>query len=301
MANFTAQDVKDLREKTGVGMMECKKALTEADGDVDKAIDILRERGEAKAISKGGRIAADGMVHATAQDDVGVVLEVNSETDFVGKNQEFRDFVEQISTVIAEEDPTDVTELLTLDFGDGRTVDDALKEKILKIGENIKIRRFHRSSGKKVSTYVHGGGSIGVLVEFDTDCAEKPGFDEFSKDIALQVAAASPQYLDRSEVSPEVLDKERDILLAQALNEGKPQNIAEKMVEGRLNKYYAENCLLEQPFVKDDKVKVGECIEAEAKELGGRIVVTGFVRYEKGEGIEKADGDFASEVANMIK
>lgn len=301
MANFTAQDVKTLRERTGVGMMECKKALSEADGDMDKAIDILRERGEAKAVSKGSRVAADGMVHAIAKNDIGVVVEVNSETDFVAKNQEFRDFVEQVSTVIAEQNPTDVTELLTLDFGDGRAVDDVLKEKILKIGENLKIRRFHRSAGNKVSTYVHGGGTIGVMVEFDTDCGEKPGFDEFAKDIALQVAAASPLYLNRSEVASDTLDKEREILLAQALNEGKPQNIAEKMVEGRLNKYYSENCLLEQPFVKDDKIKVGEHIEAEAKKFGGRIVIVKFVRYEKGEGIEKVEGDFASEVAGMIK
>lgn len=300
---FTAKDVKDLRERTGCGMMDCKKALTETDGDMDKAIEILREKGLAAAAKKAGRIAAEGIVVSVVDNDkkVGVVLEVNSETDFVAKNDSFVAFVNSVAKTIINENPADVDALMGIKMADSEmTVEEALRDKILTIGENMKIRRFVRLEGDLVS-YVHGGGRIGVMVKFDTDVADKEGFEDYGKDIAMQIAAAVPQYLNKEEVPSEIIDKEKEILTAQAINEGKPANIAEKMVNGRISKFYKEVCLVEQVFVKDSDKTITKYTEEVAKELGGSIAITGFVRFEKGEGLEKRDDNFADEVANMVK
>ena len=301
---FTAKDVKDLRERTGCGMMDCKKALTETDGDFEKAIEYLREKGLAAATKKAGRIAADGMVFATVdkENKLGVVVEVNSETDFVAKNEMFRDFVADVAAVVAKENPATVEELLTKAMPNGDTVEAALQEKILVIGENLKIRRFVRYEGPCVA-YIHAGGTHGVLVNFEVsdEVFAKPEFEAYGKDIAMQIAAANPSYLNKEEVPAEVLEKEKEILTQQAINEGKPAAIAEKMVAGRIAKYYKENCLVEQAFVKDDKQSITAYTNATAKELGGDIKIVAFTRFEKGEGIEKKVDDFAAEVAAMSK
>ena len=301
---FTAKDVKELRERTGCGMMDCKKALTETDGDFDKAIEYLREKGLAAATKKAGRIAADGMVFSTVdrENKVGVVVEVNSETDFVAKNEMFREFVADVAAVVAKENPATVEELLTKAMPNGDTVEAALQEKILVIGENLKIRRFVRYEGPCVA-YIHAGGTHGVLVNFEVsdEVFAKPEFESYGKDIAMQIAAANPSYLNKEEVPAEVLEKEKEILTQQAINEGKPAAIAEKMVAGRIAKYYKENCLVEQAFVKDDKQSITAYTNATAKELGGDIKIVAFTRFEKGEGIEKKVDDFAAEVAAMSK
>lgn len=298
---FTASDVKNLRERTGCGMMDCKKALTESGGDMDKAIELLREKGLAAAAKKSGRIAAEGLVVSVVEGNVGVVLEVNAETDFVAKNADFVAFANSVAQTIIKENPADIEALNDMKcVGTDMTVAEALREKILVIGENMNIRRFERLEGALVP-YVHGGGKIGVMVQFDTDCADKDGFVACGKDIAMQVAAAAPQYLSKEEVPSEVVDKEKEILTAQAINEGKPAAIAEKMVNGRIAKYYKEVCLLEQPFIKDDELTVAKYVENVAKELGGKLVLTKFVRFEKGEGLEKREDNFADEVASMMK
>ena len=301
---FTAKDVKELRERTGCGMMDCKKALTETDGDFEKAIEYLREKGLAAATKKAGRIAADGMVFATVdkENKLGVVVEVNSETDFVAKNEMFREFVADVAAVVAKENPATVEELLTKAMPNGDTVEASLQEKILVIGENIKIRRFVRYEGPCVA-YIHAGGTHGVLVNFEVsdEVFAKAEFEAYGKDIAMQIAAANPSYLNKSEVPAEVLEKEKEILTQQAINEGKPAAIAEKMVAGRIAKYYKENCLVEQAFVKDDKQTITAYTNATAKELGGDIKIVAFTRFEKGEGIEKKVDDFAAEVAAMSK
>ncbi|MDL2252896.1 translation elongation factor Ts [Ruminococcaceae bacterium OttesenSCG-928-I18] len=300
---FTAQDVKALRERTGCGMMDCKKVLAEADGDMDKAAELLREKGLAAANKKAGRIASEGMVHAIADMDgeCGVVVEVNSETDFVAKNENFQKFVHDLAGIIMKENPADVDALMKLKMGDG-TVEDELREKILVIGENLKIRRFERFAGKACA-YVHGGGTHGVLVEFDAsnEVAKKPEFAAFGKDIAMHIAAENPSYVRREDVPAEIIEKEKEILKAQAINEGKPENIAEKMVAGRIKKYYEQNCLLEQKFVKDNDITVQQYVDQSAKDLGGEIKIEGFARFEKGEGLEKKNEDFAAEVAGMVK
>ena len=303
MAAFTAKDVQALRQRTGVGMMDCKKALTEAEGDMDKAIELLREKGLAAAAKKAGRIAAEGLVVSVIDEakKAGVVLEVNAETDFVAKNKDFVAFVNAVAITVLNEAPADVEALNALKLdGTDMTVEEALRDKILTIGENIKIRRFERMEGDLVS-YVHGEGKIGVMVKFDTDLADKPEFKAYGKDVAMQIAAAFPQYLNRDEVPSEVLDKEKEILTVQAMNEGKPAAIAEKMVNGRINKYYKEVCLLDQPFVKDGDVTIAQYTANTAKELGGKIEVVKFIRFEKGEGIEKRNDNFADEVAGMIQ
>lgn len=298
---FTAKDVKELREITGCGMMDCKKALTEADGDKDKAVELLREKGLATAAKKSGRIASEGIVLDYVDGNVGVVIEVNAETDFVAKNEQFTDFVKAVAMTVAKENPADVEALKTMPIAGGnQTVGEELTEKIAKIGENMNIRRFARFEGD-VATYIHGGGRIGVLVKFDTDCAGKDGFDEFAKNIAMQIAAAGAQYLDRAAVPAEVVEKEKEILSAQALNEGKPANIVEKMVMGRINKFYKEVCLLDQEYIKDGDLSVTKYIDATAKALGGSIKVVDYARFEKGEGLEKKEDDFAAEVASMVK
>ena len=301
---FTATDVKNLRERTGCGMMDCKKALTESNGDFEKAVEYLREKGLAAATKKAGRIAADGMVYAAVDKaaKVGAVIEVNSETDFVAKNEQFKEFVADVANVIINENPATVEELLTKTMPNGDTVEAALREKILVIGENLVIRRFVRYEGPCVA-YIHAGGTHGVLVKFDTtdEVYNNAGFEAYGKDVAMQVAAVNPSFLAKEEVSADVLEKEKEILTQQAINEGKPAAIAEKMVAGRIAKYYKENCLLEQAFVKDDKMSITDYTNAKAKEFGGDIKVVAFTRFEKGEGIEKKVDDFAAEVASMTK
>ncbi len=303
MAAFTAQDVKALREKTGCGMMDCKKALTQADGDMDKAIDFLREQGLAKQAKKASRIAAEGVAYATTTDDcsVGVVIEVNAETDFVAKNDSFMDFVKACANTVIKENPADVEALLTLKAdGTEQTVAELLQEKVLTIGENIQIRRFERMEGACVA-YVHAGGKIGVLVNFNTDVADKPEFVAYGKDVAMQIAALNTPYLTRNDVPAEVIDHEKEVMRQQVINEGKPEAIADKIVMGKINKYYKENCLVDQEFVKDNKLTVAQYTKNTAKELGGNIDIVKFVRFEKGEGIEKRQDDFAAEVASMVK
>lgn len=298
---FSAQDVKTLREQTGCGMMDCKKALTEANGDMEKATELLREKGLAAAVKKAGRVAAEGVVLAIQDNNTGVVIEVNAETDFVAKNAEFMTFVETCAKTVMEQNPADVDALLALKAsGSNSTVEELLREKILVIGENMKIRRFARYEGS-VITYVHGGGRIGVMVKFDTDVADKEGFEEYAKDVAMQIAAIPPEYVSEKNVPAERVEKEKEILTAQAMNEGKPANIAEKMVVGRIKKFFKEICLVDQAFVKDGDVTVGEHTNNIAKTLGGKIEIVDFVRFEKGEGIEKKEDDFASEVASMMK
>ena len=296
---FTAQNVKELREITGCGMMDCKKALTETNGDMDKAIEFLREKGLATAAKKAGRVAAEGIVKAYVDANAGVIVEVNSETDFVAKNEEFQNFVTEVAKAIAEKNPADVEALKAIDVN-GSTIGDMLTEKIAKIGENMNIRRFVRFEGACVP-YIHGEGKIGVLVKFDTDVADKDGFAEMGKDVCMQIAAMNAHYLSREQVPADVIEKEKEILMAQAINEGKPANIAEKMVMGRINKYYKENCLLEQEFVKDGDLTIQKYVDKVAAELGGKIAVLDFARIEKGEGIEKKEDNFADEVASMVK
>jgi len=303
--NFTAKDVQTLRERTGVGMMDCKKALTEANGDMDKAIEVLREKGLAKQAKKAGRIASEGIVYALVDEaaKAAVMIEVNAETDFVAKNEKFVNFAADCAKTVLANSPADVDALLECKIaGTDNTVADALRDMVLVIGENIKIRRFVKHDGIACD-YIHGGGRIGVLAFFETDdaIAAKAEFKAMAKDIAMQVAASLPQYLDPASVPAEVIDKEKEILLAQAMNEGKPANIAEKMVAGRIKKFYQENCLVDQAFIKDPDMSVSKYIAETCKTLGGDVKLTGFVRYERGEGLEKREDDFASEVANMVK
>ena len=304
---FTAQDVKNLREQTGCGMMDCKKALTDADGNFDKAIEILREKGLAQANKKAGRVAAEGMVYAVADraNKLGVVVEVNAETDFVAKNELFQNFVKDLAKVVLEQNPADVAALLECKMADGMTVEAARQDKVLVIGENIQVRRFVRYEGDCVS-YIHGGGTHAVLVCFDTDVADKEGFEVCGKDVAMQIAAVNPTYVRESDVPAEVIEEEKKILLAQIEGDpkmaSKPEQVKVKMVEGKIGKFYKENCLLDHPFVKDDKITVGQYVESSAKEMGGKMAVVKFERFEKGEGIEKKEAcDFAAEIASMVK
>jgi len=286
-------------------MMDCKKALTEAEGDFDRAIEILRERGLAAQAKKASRIAAEGVVYAASTDNVGVILEVNSETDFVAKNEKFMSFVAMTADAIIKENPASVDDLLKCNTPEG-TVEEVLRERILTIGENIKIRRFERVEGITVP-YIHMGGVYATLVAFDTDAetAKLPEFVTFGKDIAMQVAAINPTYLNSAEVPESVIAKEKEIRLAalkeDPKNANKPENILEKIIAGGMNKFYKEVCLLDQPFVKDDKMSVQDYVNSVAKKLGKDIAVKSFVRYEKGEGLEKRNEDFAAEVAAQIK
>ena len=285
--------VKELREKTGAGMMDCKKVLTETNGDMEKAAELLRERGIAKAAKKSGRIAAEGVVTVYISEDnkVGSIIEVNAETDFVSKNDEFKEFVNTTAKVVAESNPADVEALLNTKYiGSDKTVGEVLTDKIATIGEHMSIRRFERyESAGLVEGYVHGDGRIAVLVDFDG------GDSELAKDVCMQVTAANPEYLDRTAVPAERTEKEMEILKAQAMNEGKPAEIAEKMVQGRIGKFYAEICLVDQAFVKDPNVKVGDLISSKGAKLNR------FVRFEKGEGIEKAEENFAEEVMKQLQ
>ncbi|HIV50900.1 MAG TPA: translation elongation factor Ts [Candidatus Faecalibacterium intestinipullorum] len=304
---ISAKDVMELRKQTDCGMMECKKALTEAGGDFAKAVELLRERGLATAAKKAGRIAAEGMVYADycPQCKVGVVIEVNAETDFVAKNDKFVAFVKDAAKVIMEQNPADVDALMNCKMGEG-TVDDGLKQLILVIKENIKVRRFVRYEGA-CAAYVHGGGTHAVLVDFETsdEIAAKPEFAAYGKDIAMQIAAANPSYVDEANVPAEVVAKEKEIMLAQMAGDpktaNKPEAVKAKMVEGKIKKFFKENCLVEQEFVKDGDLTVGQYTAKVAKELGGDIKIVKFARFQKGEGLEKRADDFASEVASMVK
>ena len=301
---FTAKDVKELREMTGCGMMDCKKALTETDGDKDKAVEYLREKGLATAAKKSGRIAAEGIVKAYVDGNVGVLVEVNSETDFVAKNDEFQQFVSDVAKTIAEQNPADVEALKELKCGDS-TIGEMLTEKIAKIGENMNIRRFARiETTGAVVDYIHAAGKIGVLVEADTD-ASGEAIDECMKNIAMQVAAMNPKYVSTDEVSEEYKAHELEILVAQAKNDpknaNKPDNIIEKMVQGRLNKELKEVCLLEQEYVKaENKESVAQYVANVAKANGCKLAIKKFVRFETGEGLEKKNEDFAAEVAAQM-
>lgn len=291
---ITAEQVKSLREKTGAGMMDCKKVLTETDGDMEKAMELLRERGIAKAAKKSDRIAAEGLVYALVSEDkkVGAVVEVNAETDFVAKNQEFRDFVADVAKQIVEKNPADVEALLEQEsiVVPGKTVKEVLTDKIATIGENMSIRRFVRyESTGLVGSYIHGDGKIGVLVDMPK------GDDTLAKDICMQIAAARPEYLNETEVPADVLEKEMEILKAQAMNEGKPAEIAEKMVKGRIGKFYSEICLVDQAFVKNPDIKIKDLLA----QSGADIVR--FTRMEKGEGLEKREENFAEEVMKQMK
>jgi len=290
---ITASQVKELREKTGAGMMDCKKVLTETDGDMEKAIELLRERGIAKAAKKSDRVAAEGLVDAYVSEDgkIGAVVEVNAETDFVAKNAEFKTFVSDVAKQIALTNPENVEELLSemSIVETDKTVGEVLTNKIATIGENMSIRRFVRyESTVLVEKYIHGEGKIGVLVELEN------GNSELAKDICMQIAAAKPEFLDRDSVPAERVQKEMEILKAQAMNEGKPEEIAQRMVQGRIGKFYGEICLTEQDFVKDPDMKVKELLESKSAK------VVRFARFEKGEGIEKKEENFAEEVAKQI-
>ena len=304
---ISAKDVMELRKQTDCGMMECKKALTEADGNFEKAIEILRERGLATAAKKAGRIAAEGMVYADycPECKVGVVIEVNAETDFVAKNDKFVDFVKKATKVIMEQNPADVETLMNCKMGD-ETVDQALKELILVIKENINVRRFTRYEGV-CSAYVHGGGTHGILVNFETTngIEAKDEFVAYGKDIAMQVAAANPSYVDEASVPAEVVAKEKEIMLVQMSqdpkNANKPEAVKQKMIEGKIKKFFKENCLVDQEFVKDGDLSVAQYTAKVAKDLGGDIKIVKFARFQKGEGLEKRADDFAAEVASMVK
>lgn len=304
---FTAADVKKLREMTNVGMMDCKKALTESEGDFDKAIEWLREKGLAAQTKKAGKVAAEGVSYAVVTEKgVGVIIEVNSQTDFVAKNDVFKDFVMALAVVVAEEAPTDVEALKACRYpGTERTVADVTADKVLAIGENIQIRRFVRYAEGVNVPYIHMGGKVGVLVNLAVEGIEPQQVTELGKDIAMQICAMNPSYLDKSDVSQEVLDKEKEIQLALMANDpkmaAKPDKVKEGIVMGKLGKYYEENCLLQQAFVKENKISVEKHVAEIAKQLGGKITVKAFTRFATGEGIEKAEDDFAAEVASMVK
>ncbi len=290
----TASLVKELREKTGAGMMDCKKVLTETDGDMEKAIELLRERGIAKAAKKSGRVAAEGLVEAYISEDgkVGAIVEVNSETDFVGKNEEFKTFVKNVAKQVVEKNPKDVEDLLNQEaiFEAGKTVNEALVGKIATIGENLTIRRFARFESKGLlESYIHGDGKIAVLINM------AKGDKEVAKDLCMQIAAARPEYLNEQSVPAERVEKEKEILKIQTMNEGKPEQIAEKIVQGRIRKFFEEICLVDQVFVKDSNMKVSELLKQKDAE------VVEFARFEKGEGIEKKEENFAEEVMNQLK
>ena len=297
---FTANDVKTLREMTACGMMDCKKALAETDGDMDKAVEWLREKGLAKAAKKAGRIAAEGMAYAGVENGVGVIVEVNSETDFAAKTPVFVDFVKDIAKVVATSDVADVEALKEVTFpGTDKNVADTLTDRVMVIGENLQIRRFARFPENTSVAYVHAGGKIGVLVNL----AVEGDFDatEIGKDVAMQIAALNPRFWDKSLVTAETLEEEKKVLVAQMDNDPKmatkPQQVKEKIALGKINKFYEENCLLQQAFVKDGGMSVEQYIASAAKALGGSVKFVDAIRFEKGEGIEKKVDDFAAEVA----
>ncbi|MCM8710615.1 translation elongation factor Ts [Clostridium sp. SYSU_GA19001] len=303
---ITAQMVKELRERTGAGMMECKKALNESNGDLEKAIEILRERGLAAAAKKAGRIAAEGLVETYISEDnkSGAIVEVNCETDFVSANEEFSKLSKNIAKQAASTTATTVDEFIEEKYiaDSNITIKEAVTALIAKLGENMAVRRFQKFSIDKgvVQNYIHGGGRIGVLVEVACE-KESDVVLTVAKDLAMQVAAANPLFLNREQVDSETLEKEREIYKVQAMNEGKPENIAEKMVQGRIQKYYKENCLIEQVWIRNADYTITKYLQEKSKEVGAPITVTRFVRFEKGEGIEKKEENFAEEVRKQMQ
>ncbi len=306
MANISAKDVAELRKQTGCGMMECKNALVAANGDFQAAIKVLREKGMSVAAKKADRIAAEGLVEILSNEKGTAMIEVNSETDFVAKNETFQEFVKDLLNVILNTRPADVDALMAAQYNDEMTVEAALKEKIFTIGEKLSIRRFVLVDGI-TSTYIHGKGATGVIVKFEADEAAvaNPSFKEYAKNIALQVAAYPTQYVNRAEVPADVVESEKSVLIAQIKNDpknaSKPDAIIEKMVVGRLGKFYEANCLEDQAYVKDDSMTVAKYTEACAKEFGGAIRIASFCRYEKGEGIQKREENFAEEIAKLVQ
>ena len=301
---FSAKDVQALREMTGVGMMDCKKALTEADGNMDKAVELLREKGLAASQKKAGRIAAEGMAYAAVIDGVGVVVEVNAETDFVAKNEKFVDFVKGVAATVVANKPADLDALMECKYaGTDLTVTQQQQEMVLVIGENIKVRRFAFFTDGISVPYIHAGGKIGVLVNLETSLSAEQ-VETTGKDVAMQIAALNPRFWDKTQVTQDVLDEEKKIMMVQMANDpkmaSKPEQVREKIVMGKLNKFYAENCLLQQEFVKDNSVSVEQYIAASAKALGGAITFKDAVRFEKGEGIEKKQENFAEEIAKQL-
>ena len=301
---FSAADVKNLREMTGAGMMDCKKALTASDGNIDKAVEWLREKGIAASAKKASRVAAEGMAYAAVIDGVGVVVEVNAETDFVGKNEKFVEFVKSVANTVAKENPADLDALMACKYnGTDLTVTQQQQEMVLVIGENIKVRRFARFADGVSVPYIHAGGKIAVLVNLEVS----GGIDatEIGKDVAMQIAALNPRFWDKSQVTQDVLDEEKKIMMVQMANDpkmaSKPEAVREKIVLGKLNKFYAENCLLQQEFVKDNSMSVEKYIASAAKALGGTVAFKDAIRFEKGEGIEKKQENFAEEIASMVK
>jgi elongation factor Ts len=306
MANISAKDVAELRKQTGCGMMECKKALVEAEGNFQKAVKVLREKGMAVAAKKQDRIAAEGVVAVLSNENGTAMIEVNSETDFVAKNESFQEFVNDVLKVILATRPADVDTLLAAKFNDEFTVEGALKDKIFQIGEKLTIRRFVIVDGI-TSTYIHGKGATGVVVKFVADdaAANNAGFAEYAKNIALQVAAYPTQYVNIEDVPAEVVNAEKEVLIAQIKNDPKnakkPENIIEKMVVGKMGKFYEANCLVQQGYVKEDSMTVAQYTDACAKEFGGAIRIDSFYRYEKGEGLQKREENFAEEIAKLVQ
>ena len=303
---FTAKDVQSLREMTGVGILDCKKALTETDGNMDKAVEWLREKGLAASAKKAGRIAAEGMAYAAVINGVGVVVEVNAETDFVGKNEKFVDFVKGVAATVAAQAPANLDALMDCKYnGTDLTVLQQQQEMVLVIGENIKVRRFARFPEGVSVPYIQAGGKIGVLVNLDGDGEATDKVLEMGKDLAMQIAALNPRFWDKAQVTPDVLEEEKRIMLAQMDNDpkmaGKPAQVKEKIVEGKLNKFYAENCLLQQDFVKDGEMTVEQYMNTVAKAAGVTVRLLDAVRFEKGEGIEKKQENFAEEIASLVK
>nr|WP_314277135.1 translation elongation factor Ts [uncultured Peptostreptococcus sp.] len=299
----TAQMVKELRESTGAGMMDCKKALTEANGDMERAVDILREKGLSKAAKKADRVAAEGLVtiKSNAENTIAAIVEVNSETDFVAKNQDFKDFVADVAEMVLEGEAADLEALLASNHKEGKALKDVLNDRVATIGEKLDVRRFEKiATSGKVAGYIHGGGKIGVVVELATDSNDERVLT-LGKDIAMQVAAMNPKYISRDDVDQDYIAHETEVLTQQALNEGKPANIVEKMVVGRLNKELKEVCLVDQVFVKDSELTISKLIAKVAKEVASDISIAKMVRYEVGEGIEKKEENFAEEVAKQMK
>ncbi len=305
---FTAADVKTLREMTGVGMLDCKKALAETDGDMEKAVAFLRDNGLAAAQKKAGRVAAEGMAYAEVFADGAALVEVNAETDFVAQNEKFVEFVKDICYVVGKWGPVDMETLMTLPYRKtGLTVQQALQEMVLTIGENIQIRRFERYDSGMSIAYNHMNGRIGVLLNMDVSAGleENDAVVELGKDIAMQIAAMNPNFLDKTDVSQATLDQEKEIQLAQMANDpkmaSKPDKVKEGIVMGKLGKYYEENCLMQQAFVKENKVSVEKHVAEVAKNAGGTIAVKGFFRFERGEGLEKKQENFAEEIAKQLE
>ena len=300
---ITAKSVKELREMTGAGMMDCKKALVQTEGDIEKAVEFLREKGLAAAAKKAGRVAAEGIVKTfvSADKKTAAMVEVNCETDFVAANEEFVSFATKVAEMAANTSATTVEELVAEKFDGESTVTEALTALIAKLGENMTVRRFVKFNIENgaIASYIHGGGRIGVMVEVACD-TESEILEEVAREVCMQVAAANPLFLSREQVDNEALEKEKEIYRVQALNEGKPENIVEKMVMGRIQKYYKEVCLLDQAWVKDGDKSITKYLQEKSKEVGSPIAITRYARFERGEGIEKVEEDFAAEVAKTM-